>query len=87
MTIDLILETIRQCLHSALGERCVGPKFQLTAEDYHHKEAIQQNFKGQEVNFLEYAPSVFATIRAAFGVGKQEFLDSVAPSTGCHYIK
>ena len=87
MTFDLVLETIRECLHSALGERSVGPKFQLTADDYQHKESSLHNINGQNVNFSEYAPCVFATIRAAFGIGKQEFLESVAPFTGCHYIK
>ena len=61
------------------------PKFQLTSEDYSHKEILR--FEKEKVTFTVYAPAVFATIQAAFGIGRKEFADSVAPESGKNYLK
>ena len=79
------LETIRDCLQRVLGVNYTKPKFQLTSEDYSHKETLR--FEKEKVTFTVYAPAVFATIQAAFGIGRKEFAESVAPERGTNYLK
>ena len=78
-------ETIRDCLQIVLGVKYTKPRFQLTSEDYRHKETLR--FDKQKVTFTVYAPAVFSTIQAAFGIGKKEFAESVAPERGTNYLK
>ena len=82
---NLSSETIRDCLQRVLGVNYTRPKFQLTSEDYSHKETLR--FDKERVTFTVYAPAVFATIQAAFGIGRKEFVESVAPERGTNYLK
>ena len=80
-------ENIRASLQTALGEGSAAPKFQLSAEDYEHRETHILNSQQEGVRFKVYAPAVFATIRTAFGVGRREFLSSVAPPPDLSYLR
>ena len=74
-------------LQTALGDGTTAPKFQLSGEDYEHRETHIIKNQQEGLRFKVYAPAVFATIRTAFGVGRREFLGSVAPSTGLPYLR
>ena len=83
----LILENIRSSLQTALGEGSTVPKFQLSTEDYEHRETHIVKQQQESVRFTVFAPAVFATIRTAFGVGRGEFLKSVAPNSELPYLR
>ena len=85
--IQTFSENIRSSLQTALGEGTTVPKFQLNADDYEHRETHIIKNQQEAVRFKVYAPAVFATIRTAFGVGRREFLTSVAPPTDLPYLR
>ena len=78
---------MRDCLQRVLGLNFTQPKFQLTSEDYCHMETVRLEKEKEKVTLTVHAPAVFATIRAAFGIGRKEFAESVAPERGTNFFK
>ena len=70
-------ESIRECLQRVLADKALAAKFELTGSDYSSVETLQGP---GDVKFTVFAPSVFATIRTAFGISRTEFIEDVAPS-------
>ena len=76
-TLISITENIRLCLRRVLADQDVSAKFELTSADYESKEIIEE---AEDVKLTVFAPAVFATIRAAFGINRTEFVEDVAPA-------
>ena len=80
-----ISENIRLCLRRVLADQDVSAKFELTSADYESKEIIEE---AEDVKLTVFAPAVFATIRAAFGINRTEFVEDVAPAnTDIQYLR
>merc|ERR1712130_647055 len=83
-----LLECIRGCFKKVIGEKNVKAKFHLTSEDYGESQKVDCDVKFHEkVTFTVHAPAVFSTIRAAFGVGKNEFINNISPEKQANYFK
>ena len=59
-------------------------QFQLSAADY---AATEVHGAGAGASITVFAPAVFATLRTAFGLGRAEFLASVAPASPTPYLR
>lgn len=80
-----LLEDLRTGLTVSLTEGAAAPQLQLSSEDYTHREIHQ--VPPHTLLLTNHAPVVFATLRTAFGVGRKDFLSSVAPAPTVPYLR